>query len=95
MSERAKIAKCVGDNLRQARKRAGLSQEELAVRAGLHRTEIGVLERGGRLAGLDTAIKLAGALSISLNDLARGVNWAPGGVRAGGFGFSTAREKPR
>lgn len=42
------VAEHFGHNLRRARKQAGLSQEELAVRASLHRTEIGLVERGER-----------------------------------------------
>ena len=58
------VAEHFGENLRRARKRAGLSQEELAVRASLHRTEIGLVERGERSVLLETAIKLAGAADV-------------------------------
>jgi transcriptional regulator with XRE-family HTH domain len=34
--------------------------------ASLHRAEVSVLERGGRLPRIDTAIKLAAALDVSL-----------------------------
>jgi transcriptional regulator with XRE-family HTH domain len=50
------IAERFGDNLYRARKRAGISQEELGFRAELHRTEIGLLERGSRLARIDTLV---------------------------------------
>lgn len=39
------IAARFGDNLARCRKRADLSQEELSVRASLHRTEVSQLER--------------------------------------------------
>jgi transcriptional regulator with XRE-family HTH domain len=39
----------LGRNLLLARKRAGMSQETVAIGAGLHRTEIGLLERGERV----------------------------------------------
>src|ERR1044071_4977868 len=48
-------------NLRQARNKAGISQEELGHRCELHRTEISLLERAGREPRLATLIKLAGA----------------------------------
>jgi len=37
-----------GDNLVRTRRLAGLSQDELSVRASVHRTEISQLERGLR-----------------------------------------------
>jgi transcriptional regulator with XRE-family HTH domain len=60
-------------NLVRLRKAAGLSQESLAFAAGLHRTEIGMLERGVRLARIDTLIKLAGALGIEAGALLDGL----------------------
>lgn len=79
------IAKLFGANLNRCRKQTGLSQEELAVRASLHRTEIGLLERGERLARVDTAVKLAGALGVPIDDLIEGINWTPGETRPGRF----------
>jgi transcriptional regulator with XRE-family HTH domain len=79
------LAKRFGENLRKARKRAGYSQEALAVRASLHRTEIGLVERGERLVRLDTAIKLAGAAGVSLGELIEGIEWSPGFARRGQF----------
>lgn len=51
-------------NLRAFRERAGLSQEELAGRCGLHRTEISLLERGKRSPRLETIVILAHALQL-------------------------------
>ena len=79
------IAKQFGANLLRARKRAGISQEDTAVRASLHRTEIGLLERGERLPRIDTTIKLAGALGVLPGDLLQGIVWEPGETRAGHF----------
>ncbi|MCB1659725.1 MAG: helix-turn-helix transcriptional regulator [Pseudomonadales bacterium] len=53
-----------GDNVRNIRKRKGLSQEELASRAGLHRTYIGMIERGEKNITLSNIIKLSHALNI-------------------------------
>lgn len=74
-----------GANLRRARKRAGISQEETAVRASLHRTEIGLLERGERLPQIDTVIKLAGAVGVTPADLLEGIVWKPGTQTRGEF----------
>jgi XRE family transcriptional regulator, regulator of sulfur utilization len=58
------VATQFGNNLRYCRRRARISQEELGYRASLHRTEIGLLERGERVPRIDTVVKLAGGLSI-------------------------------
>lgn len=79
------VAKRFGSNLSRARKRSGLSQEATAIRASLHRTEIGLLERGERLPRIDTAIKLAGALGVDPADLVAGIAWEPGNVNPGQF----------
>jgi DNA-binding XRE family transcriptional regulator len=55
------IAGHFGENLACQRKRADLSQEQLAVLASLHRTEISLLERGMRMPRIDSVIKLAGS----------------------------------
>ena len=62
-----------------------LSQEELSVRASLHRTEISQIERGLRLCRIDTVIKLLGSLDVSADDLLAGIRWEPGDVRLGAF----------
>jgi transcriptional regulator with XRE-family HTH domain len=79
------IAARFGENLARERRRAQFSQEEVGLRASLHRTEISLLERGTRLPRIDTAIKLAGALEVELAQLVEGIEWSPGSVRLGGF----------
>ncbi len=74
-----------GENLARCRRQANLTQEELAHNASLHRTEIGLLERGGRIPRIDTLVKLAGALSISPSELIAGIDWTPGSVTVGSF----------
>jgi transcriptional regulator with XRE-family HTH domain len=64
-------------NLRRAREAAGISQEELAERCEVHRTEISLLERGGREPRLGTMIKLATALGTSAEALCSGIAWDP------------------
>lgn len=79
------VAKRFGENLRRARNAAGLSQEEAAVRASIHRTEIGLLERGERMPRIDTAIKMAGAVGIAPAELFEGIVWEPGTTTPGEF----------
>jgi transcriptional regulator with XRE-family HTH domain len=86
------IAERFGKNLNRARKRAGVSQEDLALLASLHRTEIGLLERGERMPRIDTVVKLAGALSVPIDDLIDGIDWKPGSVQRGGFGVAPPSE---
>lgn len=80
-----RVAQQFGRNLVQARRSAGLSQEQLAFLADLHRTEIGMLERGTRLARIDSLIKLCGALEIRPDELLDGVEWQPGTPQLGQF----------
>ena len=74
------------ENLRRCRRRAGLSQEQLAQLAGLHRTEVGLLESGARLPRLDTLVKLICSLEVSADELLEGIEWVPvHGQREGSF----------
>jgi transcriptional regulator with XRE-family HTH domain len=66
-------------NLRRAREAASISQEELASRTELHRTEISLLERGGREPRLGTMIKLATALGTTPEKLCEGIGWSTKG----------------
>jgi transcriptional regulator with XRE-family HTH domain len=79
------VAVKFGRNLFRCRRRAAMSQEELGALASLHRTEIGMLEAGTRLARVDTLMKLAGALSISPLELLDGIHWTPGNSAEGSF----------
>jgi transcriptional regulator with XRE-family HTH domain len=81
----ATVARQFGDNLRRVRRREGLSQEQLAKRGSLHRTEIGLLEAGGRACRIDTLIRLAGALAIRPEELLEGIAWVPGPETRGTF----------
>jgi transcriptional regulator with XRE-family HTH domain len=56
-------------NLVRVRRQAGLSQEQLAFRAGVTRNYVGGLERGEKSPTLRTLDKLAEALDISPLDL--------------------------
>ena len=58
-----------GNSIRDARKSVGISQEELADKAGLHRTYIGMIERAEKNITLINIEKLAIALSIDISEL--------------------------
>jgi len=83
------VADRFGDNLRRVRRREGLSQDELAVRASLHRTEIGKLENTERVPRIDTLIRLAGAMAVPPAELLDGIAWVPRPRRGGAFAFGS------
>ena len=58
-----------GDVIREARKKRGLSQEALAEIADLHRTYIGMIERGEKNITIVNAEKIALALGHKVSDL--------------------------
>lgn len=63
-----------GAKLRLIREAKGLSQEELAELAGLHRTYVGSVERGERNPTLLILLKLASALEVPLSTLVEGLS---------------------
>jgi transcriptional regulator with XRE-family HTH domain len=58
-----------GERVRALRMAKGLSQEQLAERAGLHRTYVSSLERGQRNVGLDNIHAIARALEVRPSQL--------------------------
>ena len=65
--------KAFGLNVRRIRETLGISQEELANRANLHRTYIGGIERGERNLGLINIVKLTRALGVKVSELLQGI----------------------
>lgn len=63
------IKKKFGEKMRQIRKRKKISQEDLAFKAGLHRTYISDIERGARNLSLINIEKIATALGVNPDDL--------------------------
>lgn len=59
----------IGTHLRRAREAAGYSQNQLAELVGLTQGAISKIERGGGNPSLQSAVRLANVLSISLTDL--------------------------
>ena len=62
-----------GRAIRRRRERAGLSQEAAAFRSGVHRTYVGLIERGLGNPSLTVIVRLADALGTSLTSLMREV----------------------
>ena len=58
-----------GERVREKRLKQNLSQEELAARAGVHRTYIGMIERAEKNITLGNIEKIATALNININEL--------------------------
>jgi DNA-binding XRE family transcriptional regulator len=60
-------------NLRRLRAQAGMSQEQLSARTGLHPTEISRLERAVREPRLGTIVRLARGLDVKVERLVSGI----------------------
>lgn len=56
-------------NVRRIRVELGLSQEELAERAGVHRTYVGMLERGEKNVTIYNIERIANALKVAPSQL--------------------------
>jgi transcriptional regulator with XRE-family HTH domain len=83
-----------GGNLLRIRQARRLSQEGLAVRAGVHRTQISLFETGQRQPLLETLVRLAGALEVSTSTLLDGIAFKPD-PGEGEFVVSEPPELPR
>jgi transcriptional regulator with XRE-family HTH domain len=59
----------LGRAIHELRAQAGISQEELARRSGLHRTYIGGIERGERNLSFANLLRVAGALGVRPSEL--------------------------
>ncbi len=65
----SRYAKMFGKCVRKIREARGLSQEDLAYTAGLHRTHVSLIERGQRSVRIETIEKLAKALHTQPSEL--------------------------
>src|ERR1043165_8267197 len=63
------LKRLFGTAIKSKRSELGISQEELADRAGLHRTYVSDVERGARNLSLESIEKLARALELSVSAL--------------------------
>lgn len=77
-TQAAAVGRRFADNLILLRGRVDLSQQQTAERAGLHLTEISLLERGFRMPRLDTMVKLGGAVEVQACELMAGMAWRLG-----------------
>lgn len=73
----SEVAIQLGRNLLTARRRARLTQQELARRCCLHPTYISHIERGSALPRAGTLVRLAGSLGVSADELLGGIEWTP------------------
>ena len=69
MKVKQKILIIFGQRCREIRKRKNLSQEELAFKADLHRTYIGMIERAEKNITLINIEKIAIALKVNIKEL--------------------------
>ena len=60
--------------IKELREQKGISQEELAHRAGLSRTGMGFVETGKRWPRLDTLMKVAQGLNVTVDELLKGLH---------------------
>lgn len=64
-----KVKKVFGAKVRIRRERGGMSQEKFAEIVGLHRTYIGMVERGEKNISLINIVKIANGLGITVAEL--------------------------
>lgn len=63
------VKKLIGVRIRQLRRERKLSQEDLGYKSDLHYTHIGAIERGEKNWSIDTLVKVAKGLKVTVNDL--------------------------
>jgi transcriptional regulator with XRE-family HTH domain len=78
-----RVAVELGRRIRRRRHFLDISQETVALRARVHRTQISLWENGGRMPLTSTLVRLAGALEASPDQLLAGARWEPLGSRPG------------
>jgi transcriptional regulator with XRE-family HTH domain len=71
------VAQCFTENLRRALASSSLTQEQVARRAGIDRTQMTKLAKGTQVPRVDTMIKLEAALGLERAALVKGIVWNP------------------
>lgn len=89
MAQKDSMSVALGDVLRAAREKLGLSQEELAHNCGLHRTYVGAVERGEYNLTLISLRRITDALGITVLEAIKGMSVRMSDARR------TSRVKPR
>lgn len=74
MISKHNILNIFGENVRKYRRLLNISQEELADKADLHRTYIGMIERAEKNITLVNIEKIANALEVKIEDLLKNSN---------------------
>lgn len=74
MKSKHEILNLFGENVRKYRRLLNISQEELAHKADLHRTYIGMIERAEKNITLVNIEKIANALEVEITDLMKHSN---------------------
>lgn len=67
MTKTSVVHQKIAEKIRRIRKEKGMSQEELALKAGLNRAYVGYIERGERNPSINTLAKIAKALKVKLS----------------------------
>lgn len=84
-------AQQVGANLRRIKAEKGLSYTQIAERAELHRTHVGLIMKGKRALRIDSLVRLAGAIDVPVAALLEGILWEPDPKGGGRYRISTVR----
>lgn len=62
----------IGNRIVEARRKANISQEQLAYSSGIDRSHMGFIEQGRRKPTVSTLFRICKALDIQLEDLFKG-----------------------
>ncbi|MCK4798332.1 MAG: helix-turn-helix transcriptional regulator [Spirochaetes bacterium] len=73
MNKKNLLIEKFGKKVKEERLKRGFSQEELAARAGVHRTYIGMIERGEKNITLFSVKKIANAFGLTIEKLIGGL----------------------
>lgn len=63
-----------GNKVREERQKQSMSQEDFADLVGVHRTYIGMIERGEKNITLENIQRISKALNLKIEDLLKGVD---------------------
>ena len=69
--------KAMGRRIRQLRKQERLTQAELAEKVGISTSFMGHIERGTRIASVETLVHLSDTLKVSLDSIVNGIDVIP------------------
>ena len=78
--QKQQIMEATADRIRRLRKQRDMSQEELALRAGINTVYFGQIERGQKCPTVDTLYKIAMGLDVPLTELLR-FDTGPSGIQ--------------